>query len=261
MARPMKNGLDYFPFDVGFFTDRKIKRLRAAYGADGVSVYLYLLCDIYRSGFYTVYDEDLLLDISGELGITTNLAAQIINYLFSRSLLTMIESKLAEPVKIITAGSIQRRYQAAKKGAKRDIEVNGEFWVLSDDETESFIKLRPEKGVSADNTGLSRNNSDKAGNNCIKESKEKESKAEEIKEKHSVPAAAPCSEELDKLVYDYGEEAVQRCITKVRCWYAGKGREPDDLYGTVRKWLEKDDTALIDHSVDKYMILMNKFDL
>ena len=115
MARPMKNGLDYFPFDVDFFTDRKIKRLRAAYGADGVSVYLYLLCDIYRNGFYTVYDEDLLLDISGELGITSNLAGQIINYLFSRSLLTMTESRLAEPVKVITAGSIQRRYQAPWK--------------------------------------------------------------------------------------------------------------------------------------------------
>ena len=26
MARPIKKGLDYFPFDVDFFSDRKIKR-------------------------------------------------------------------------------------------------------------------------------------------------------------------------------------------------------------------------------------------
>lgn len=43
MARPMKNGLTYFPFDVDFFTDKKIKRLRAKYGADGIAVYMYLL--------------------------------------------------------------------------------------------------------------------------------------------------------------------------------------------------------------------------
>ena len=42
MARPMKNGLTYFPFDVDFFTDKKIKRLRAKYGADGIAVYMYL---------------------------------------------------------------------------------------------------------------------------------------------------------------------------------------------------------------------------
>ena len=28
MARPQKKGLDYFPFDVGFFDDWKIKELR-----------------------------------------------------------------------------------------------------------------------------------------------------------------------------------------------------------------------------------------
>lgn len=38
MARDRKEGLDYFSFDCDFFSDRKIKRLRAKFGTDGVMV-------------------------------------------------------------------------------------------------------------------------------------------------------------------------------------------------------------------------------
>lgn len=78
MARPRKKGLDYFPFDVDFFSDKKIKRLRARYGNDGITIYMYLLCEIYRSGYYIDYDEDLILDISDELNISENETKQII---------------------------------------------------------------------------------------------------------------------------------------------------------------------------------------
>jgi len=40
VARPEIKGLKYFPFDVGFFRDRKIKLIRGEQGSDGVEVYL-----------------------------------------------------------------------------------------------------------------------------------------------------------------------------------------------------------------------------
>lgn len=179
MARPQKKGLDYFPFDVDFFSDKKIKRLRAKYGNDGVMVYIYLICEIYKSGYYIDYDEDLLLDISDELNISENSTMQILNYLFSRSLLILIESTLAIPVKVITAKSIQRRYQEAKKGAKRDIVVDPEFWVLKKEDTLDFIKVRQKNGFSDNNDSFSEKNDDKSEKNDIKESKRKESKLKE----------------------------------------------------------------------------------
>ena len=48
MARPIKKGLEYFPFDVGFFSDKKVKILKSRYGADGIVIYQYLLCDAGR---------------------------------------------------------------------------------------------------------------------------------------------------------------------------------------------------------------------
>lgn len=263
MARPKKTGLDYFPFDVDFFSDKKVKRLRASYGNDGVTVYIYLLCEIYRCGYYVEYDEDLILDISDELNITTNAITQIMNYLFSRSLLVLIESTLAVPVKAITAASVQRRFQAAKKGAKRDIDVAAEFWVLKENETESFIKVRPVNGNSRKNDNKSGKNILNSEKNYTKESKGKKRKEKESKGEESIPETPesfpPPSPSLQQLVYDYGQEAVDKYVQRVRCWYAEKGKSPSDLEGTVRKWLEQDGVPLIDHSIDKYKVVINKF--
>lgn len=181
MARPRKKGLDYFPFDVDFFSDKKIKRLRAKFGKDGIMVYVYLLCEIYRKGYYIDYDEDLILDISDEFNMSENCTKQIMNYLLSRSL---FDNTLAMSVKVLTAASIQRRYQKAviKRGEKRDIEVEGEFWVLKKEETESYIKVCNNESFSGNNEVFLENNSNKSVKNDTKESKVKKSKVNESKE-------------------------------------------------------------------------------
>ena len=47
MARPAKAGVDYFPMDTYFYTDDKIKILRAEFGAKGMYLLSDLLCDLY----------------------------------------------------------------------------------------------------------------------------------------------------------------------------------------------------------------------
>ena len=178
MAAPQKDNLSYFPFDVSFFSDKKIKRLRAKYGNDGVCLLIYLYTQIYAEGYYIAYDDDLILDVSDELNISENLTRQIIAYLFSRSLLN---GTLAESVKVITAASIQRRYQEAKKGVKRDIVVRAEYWLLSPEETLSHIKVRPREGFSENNGSNSGNNGSNSENNSAKESKVNKSKGNDSK--------------------------------------------------------------------------------
>ena len=58
MARPRKRGLDYFPFDVTFFSDKKIRILKSRFGADGIEIYIYLLCEIYKEGYFIHLDND-----------------------------------------------------------------------------------------------------------------------------------------------------------------------------------------------------------
>ena len=59
MARPIKKGLSYFPFDVDIFKEVKIRILMANYGANGVLLYIYLLTAVYNNGYYIKCNEDL----------------------------------------------------------------------------------------------------------------------------------------------------------------------------------------------------------
>ena len=57
MGAKRKEGNKFFSLDVDFFSDKKIKILKARYGADGITLYIYLLCEIYKNGFYLVSAE------------------------------------------------------------------------------------------------------------------------------------------------------------------------------------------------------------
>lgn len=236
MAAPQKKGLDYFPFEVGFFSDKKIKRLRAKYGNDGICVLIYLYAEIYRDGYYIICDDDLILDISDELNISENSVKQILNYLFGRGLLvalplatekntliseisesvdvslsmtkriinfllnrSLLNSKLVGSDKVLTAKSIQKRYQEAKKYLKRDVLVEAEYWLLNESETLSFIKVRPKNGLSEINSSKSEINSNKSENYPTKESKVNKSKVNESKAVSDTDAAfAAYCEKIEK---------------------------------------------------------------
>ena len=180
MARPKKQGLDYFPFDVNFFSDKKIKIVKARYGNDGVIIYLYLLCEIYKNGYYIVWDDDYKFIVADELNISDGLIEQVLKFLIERSLL---QSILLNSDTIITSPSVQHRFQEIVKTRKAPTSVLKELWLLSKEETQGCIKVTQKQGFSEINPGFSEKNPSKSEINAIKESKEKESKEKESKEK------------------------------------------------------------------------------
>ena len=87
MARPIKKGLSYFPLDVDFFRDRKIKTLKGRFGADGITLYLYILCEVYReNGYYLSIDEDFMDIAADELNFSSEKIGLILNFLLERSM-------------------------------------------------------------------------------------------------------------------------------------------------------------------------------
>ena len=53
MARISKPGLDYFPLDVNFLQDRKVRRISCRHHAAGIAALTSLLCLIYKEkGYY-----------------------------------------------------------------------------------------------------------------------------------------------------------------------------------------------------------------
>lgn len=176
MARPIKKGLDYFPFDVDFFSDIKIRSLKGKYGTDGVLLYIYLLTEIYKNGYYLQVDDDSIYVISDTLNMTDDKIGQIINFLLGRSL---FDYTLFKSDKVLTSRSIQLRFQEAVKSraSKTPIEVD-RFWILKENETQSFIKSTHFVVFSGNNQSFSKNNESFS----LEEShKGKESKVKEIK--------------------------------------------------------------------------------
>ena len=55
MARPNKNGLDYFPLDVDFLEDEKMLAISGEFSVKGEIITLRLLCEIYRNGYFVEY--------------------------------------------------------------------------------------------------------------------------------------------------------------------------------------------------------------
>lgn len=127
MPRPCKTGLDYFPLDVDFFTNKKIKNLRRAHGSTGVLTYLNLLCRVYKNGYYYKFDdlEELSMDIAEEIACTQLRATatsvtETINYLVGRGILAEGLFKRG----IISGVALQEQYVLSAYKAKRNIKMD-----------------------------------------------------------------------------------------------------------------------------------------
>ena len=169
MARQKKQGIDYFSLDCDFFSDKKIKILKARYGADGITIYLYLLCEIYRNGFYIIVDDDFYYIMSDDLNMNCDKVKQVLTFLLERS---MFDKQLFQSDAVLTSAGIQRRFQLAVKtrAKKNPIEVE-RFWLLKKEETEPFIKVTLFNDNSEKKENNSKKNNDKSQEKSLKESK------------------------------------------------------------------------------------------
>lgn len=214
MARPKKQGLDYFPLDVDIFQNKKIRKLKAEYGADGITIYMYILCEIYKNGYYVIADEDFIDAMADELRMNTNKINLVLKFLLGRSL---FDNTLFQSDTVLTSISVQRRYQFALQERINDHTVKIEdFWLLKKEETETLRQVRPflEKSVE----------------NHTKESKENKS----ILNK-SISKCVPHlrTHEKEKLITEFGRELVEDYIERTRQYKCCN-------YATIRQWILED---------------------
>lgn len=111
MARPIKQGLDYFPMDVHFQKDLKVRKVLRACGSSATSVLLSLLGNIYGdNGYYMQWDEDVRFLISDEVGVNEGHVQEVVNKsvqvgLFNKEKFNQFE--------ILTSKGIQERFLSA----------------------------------------------------------------------------------------------------------------------------------------------------
>ena len=57
MARPTKEGLDYFPLYVDIFEDEKIEAISGEFGIKGEIVVIKLLCATYKNEYFILWND------------------------------------------------------------------------------------------------------------------------------------------------------------------------------------------------------------
>ncbi|MDD6447431.1 MAG: DUF4373 domain-containing protein [Ruminococcus sp.] len=264
MARPIKKGLSYFPFDVDIFKDVKIRILMANYGANGVLLYIYLLTAIYNNGYYIKCNEDLLYVASADLGVSPQKAREIIQFCCKRSL---FDDDLFRNRQALSSVGIQRRYQEMVKAraVKKTVKVQGKLWLLDCDETKNFIMVCSPEGeqdincinseINGSKSQINTTNKSKENKSKINESKEEESKAYEKTENPSGGEAVLTIPLKDNTNYTVTENMVKQlslqytaidvvaCLRKLADYMHNNHNKQRDRQGIdnyVRMWLQQD---------------------
>jgi len=139
LARPLKEGMDYFPHDVNATSDKKIEALRALYGNDGYAFYFIMLEQIYQESSFELLisdaetREETLLILSKKIGITQEKFTQILNTALKWG---CFDKKSFNDHGVLTSNGIKKRANVVTEKRDRMRErYHQEKQVISDAET------------------------------------------------------------------------------------------------------------------------------
>ena len=136
MARPRKEGLDYFPHDVTLSTDKKIEALRILHGNDGYAFYCIILENIYQEPSFEldVSDAETIQILAKKVEVTPEK--------FNEMLKTSIKHGCFDQERflkdgVLTSNGIKKRAEVVvkKRAAMRNAHSKKVSEMVSDAET------------------------------------------------------------------------------------------------------------------------------
>lgn len=116
MARPVKEGLDYFPLYVDIFEDEKIEAISGEFGIKGEIIVVKLLCAIYKKGYFILWSDLVIAQMLKRLpGISKDLLNNVVERLV---LWEFFDKNLFHSAGILTSEKIQENFFEATKRRK-----------------------------------------------------------------------------------------------------------------------------------------------
>ena len=234
MARPMKQGLDYFPLDVNH--DDKMKMIEAKYEVAGFGIVIKMWQIIYDNGYFIKWTERELLLYKNRINADINLINDVINECLKWDI---FNKEMFDKYKILTSSGIQKRYVEAIK-RRKEITIEESYWLIDVPDISGVAVFYSSMEVNADINSI---NDDISTQSKVKESKVKKT----ISKKHqdveclllgSVGNVKLTQEQYDKLKKEYPND-VEDIIEFLSLHIAEKGDKSTaqtHIY-TIRKWV------------------------
>lgn len=171
MARPTAKGVEYFPLNVNFINDLKVRKLLLSCGAEAIAVLIYLLSTIYKDeGYYVEIHEDEIDLIALDVNVTPEFVLEVINKACE---VRFFDVNLYNNFNILTSKGIQERYLKITERRKNSVVIT-QFNLINVYNNSVNVNNNP---VNVDNNPV---NVYKSTQSKVKESKVKKSKVKSL---------------------------------------------------------------------------------
>lgn len=234
MARPTKQGLDYFPLDVGFLQNVKVRRIMRACGIQSIPVLISLLANTYRDeGYFLRWDNDMPFLIADELGVSEGAVTAVVD---KATQVGFFNANMYEKYGVLTSDGIQKRFFEAT-ARRTSVRYDARFLLINVSDYKNLVNLYKNSINDDDNPQRK-----------VKESKGKESKVKEsssmgddgLKDaitayrKNIYPMPGEMDlENLKALVDDFGSDIVVKAIDRA---VTRNKRSLAYIHGILKSW-------------------------
>ena len=258
MARPQKENVDYWPFDVGLFQDRKFRLIRSEFGIKGAYIALELINMAYsENGYYAKFgEEDCLLMSEGVGGgCEASFIMEVVRGCCRRSL---FDEGIYNAFGVLTSHGIQQRYLRIIGKNRADVRFIKEYFLLDiSDERDVPANIRNKvtllSSFPTENPSKPTENPQSKG----KESKVKESKVKEYAQSADESASAPAyrlilhdgsyypisKEDISKWAALYPAVDIEQEIRKMIGWSEANPQNRKTKRGAlafINRWLARE---------------------
>lgn len=166
MARPLSRGIEYYPLDVDFLNNLKIKKIMKSCGPNSIAIIILLLGNIYGDeGYFMKWDEDVCFLVADAVGAKEVYVKEVLKKCLQ---VDLFSSELFEKYKIITSKGIQKRFFEITKRRKRENLID-DYLLVNVTETGVIVAETP---ITVAETGVIVS---KSTQSKVKESKVKKS--------------------------------------------------------------------------------------
>ncbi|MEK5065924.1 DUF4373 domain-containing protein [Cytobacillus sp. FSL R5-0596] len=230
MARPTKQGVDYFPLDVHL--DDKFKFIEIKYKLEGFAILIKLMQKIYSCGYWYRWTEDEALLFSDEIRTDFSTVENVVNECLVRG---VFDNNMFEKHNILTSKGIQKRYKEIVR-RRKDVEVIEEYLLIDDTMTTLTRQDDDNKTTNSKQDDI------KSTQSKVKESKVKETKQkvkydreQDLTQYRDYVFLTP--KEYDRLVDEYGKNRVEKMLDKLDSYKGAKGKKYKDDNKAIRSWV------------------------